>query len=241
MHMPLKAISALLSYPTVELQQAKVELLDALQEGNLLPADSIKAMETLINELAAGEIYTLQEVYVGLFDRSRTLSLNLFEHVHGESRDRGGAMVNLVENYRAAGFEPASSELPDHIPVLLEFLAMRPIDEAREVLADAAHILEVLQTRLTRRESIYAPVFAALLHISNATADQAAVAELLAIKDDDPDDLEALDEIWEESEVTFAPDPNAGCPQVRDMLAGMDTPRNAPPEIASATTPSAAE
>ncbi|MCF6317212.1 MAG: nitrate reductase molybdenum cofactor assembly chaperone [Marinosulfonomonas sp.] len=237
MHMPLKAISALLSYPTVELQQAKAELMEALQQGDLLGADNIKAMEVLIDALADGDIYTLQETYVGLFDRSRTLSLNLFEHVHGESRDRGGAMVDLVENYRAAGFEPATSELPDHIPVLLEFLAMRPIDEAREVLADAAHILEVLQTRLTRRESIYAPVFAALVHISEAVADKAAVAEMLAVKDDDPDDLEALDEVWEESEVTFAPDPAAGCPQVRDMLAGMDTPRNAPPQTTPETTP----
>jgi len=237
MHMPLKAISALLSYPTAELQQAKTELVEALQQGDLLDAKAVKAISVLIDEIAAGDIYELQETYVGLFDRSRTLSLNLFEHVHGESRDRGGAMVNLVENYRAAGFEPASSELPDHIPVLLEFLAMRPFGEAREVLADAAHILEVLQTRLTRRESIYAPVFAALLQISGAEADQAAVAELLAVKEDDPDDLEALDEVWEESEVTFAPDPNAGCPQVRDMLAGMDMPRNAPPT----TPPAAAE
>lgn len=237
MHMPLKAISALLSYPTVELQAAKAELVEALQQGDLLSADTVQEISVLIDTLAAGDIYALQETYVGLFDRSRTLSLNLFEHVHGESRDRGGAMVNLVENYRAAGFEPASSELPDHIPVLLEFLAMRPIGEAREVLADAAHIMEVLQTRLTRRESIYAPVFAALLQISQTKADQAAVSELLAVKDDDPDDLEALDEVWEESEVTFAPDPNAGCPQVRDMLAGMDTPRNAPPT----TPPTAAE
>lgn len=241
MHMPLKAISALLSYPTVELQGAKDELVEALQQGDLLTADVAQAVTVLIDAIATGDIYELQETYVGLFDRSRTLSLNLFEHVHGESRDRGGAMVNLVENYRAAGFEPASSELPDHIPVLLEFLAMRPFGEVREVLADAAHILEVLQTRLTRRESIYAPVFAALLQISGATADQEAVAELLAVKDDDPDDLEALDEVWEESEVTFGPDPNAGCPQVRDMLAGMDTPRNAPPIQQSTTPPTAAE
>ncbi len=237
MHMPLKAISALLSYPTAELQDAKDELIAALQQGDLLPAGSIAQMSALIDQIAAGDLYELQEIYVGLFDRSRTLSLNLFEHVHGDSRDRGPAMVDLVENYRAAGFEPASTELPDHIPVLLEFLAMRPIDEAREILADAAHILEALQTRLTRRESIYAPVFAALLHISGEVADKAALAEMLAIKDDDPDDLEALDAVWEESEVTFGPDPNAGCPQVRDMLATMDTPRNAPPE----TAPSAAE
>ncbi len=234
MHMPLKAISALLSYPTEELQAAKAELIEALGQGDLLPAELIKELSVLINEIATSDIYDLQETYVGLFDRSRSLSLNLFEHVHGDSRDRGPAMVDLVENYRAAGFEPASTELPDHIPVLLEFLAMRPIDEAREVLADAAHILEVLRTRLTRRESIYAPAFAALLHISGEQADQAAVAELLAIKEDDPDDLEALDEVWEESEVTFAPDPNAGCPQVRDILAQMDTPRNAPPETAPA-------
>ena len=232
MHMPLKAISALLSYPTAELQAAKDELNEALQQGNLLPADTIARLARLVDEIASGDLYDLQETYVALFDRSRTLSLNLFEHVHGESRDRGQAMVDLVETYRAAGFEPASTELPDHLPVLLEFLAMRPLEEAREILADTAHILDALQTRLNRRESIYAPAFGALVHIAGATADQEAVAELLSVKDDNPDDLEALDAVWEESEVTFAPDPNAGCPQVRDMLATMDTPRNTPPTAA---------
>ena len=229
MHMPLKAISALLSYPTEDLQQAGPELKAALQQRDLLPEATIAELGTLIDTLAKSDIYDIQETYVALFDRSKTLSLNLFEHVHGESRDRGGAMVDLVENYRAAGFEPETTELPDHLPVLLEFLAMRPIDEAREVLADAAHILEGIAVRLNRRESGYAPVFTALVHISGSKADKAALAELLAMKDDDPDDLEALDEIWEESEVTFAPDPNAGCPQVRDMLSQMDTPRNQPP------------
>ncbi len=229
MHMPIKAISALLSYPTEELQQAGGELKDALQQGNLLQEATIVELGMLIDTLASSDIYDLQETYVALFDRSKTLSLNLFEHVHGESRDRGGAMVDLVENYRAAGFEPQSSELPDHLPVLLEFLAMRPIEEAREVLADAAHILEGIAVRLNRRESGYAPLFTALAEISGAQADKTALAELLAVKDDDPDDLEALDEVWEESEVTFAPDPNAGCPQVRDMLSQMDTPRNQPP------------
>jgi len=232
MLMPLKAISALLSYPTAELQGASAELIEALQQDNLLPAANVAELSALINTIATSDIYDLQETYVALFDRSRTLSLNLFEHVHGESRDRGGAMVDLVENYRAAGFEPQSSELPDHLPVLLEFLALRPLGEAREVLADAAHILEGLQVRLNRRESQYAPVFAALLHISGAKADKAALAELLAVKDTDPEDLEALDEVWEESEVTFGPDPNAGCPQVRDMLSNMDTPRNQPPAAA---------
>ncbi len=229
MHMPIKAISALLSYPTEALMQAGPELKAALQQGDLLQEATIKELGALIDTISCSDIYDLQETYVALFDRSKTLSLNLFEHVHGESRDRGGAMVDLVENYRAAGFEPQSSELPDHLPVLLEFLAMRPIEEAREVLADAAHILEGIAVRLKRRESGYAPLFTALAEISGVEADKAALAELLAVKDDDPDDLEALDEVWEESEVTFAPDPNAGCPQVRDMLSQMDTPRNQPP------------
>jgi len=228
----LKAMSALLSYPSAELQDAACELITALGQDNLLEPRHVTDLTALIQEIADRDIYDMQERYVALFDRSRTLSLNLFEHVHGESRDRGGAMVNLLENYRAAGFEPDTSELPDHLPVLLEFLSMRPLDEVLEILADAAHILEVLQTRLTRRESNYATVFAALIHISGQTADKKAVAELLAIKDDDPNDLEALDAVWEETEVTFGPDPNAGCPQVRDMLAQMDTPRNAPPAAA---------
>ena len=232
MIMTYKAMSALLSYPTEELQSAKQEIMAALTSEGLLSSDLIADLDRLMDEIATADIYVAQERYVELFDRSRTLSLNLFEHVHGESRDRGGAMVDLVETYRAAGFEPATTELPDHLPVLLEFLSARPISEGKDILADTAHILKALHTRLTRRESGYAVVMAALLKLSGEKVDTAAVAELLETPDDDPNDLEALDAVWEESEVTFGPDPNAGCPQVRDMLAQMDTPRNAPPTAA---------
>ncbi|NHX27666.1 nitrate reductase molybdenum cofactor assembly chaperone, partial [Escherichia coli] len=186
-----------------------------------------------VDSLGSDDIYDLQERYVMLFDRSRTLSLNLFEHVHGESRDRGGAMVSLLETYREAGFEPATSELPDHLPVLLEFLSTRPFVEVQDTLADAAHIFEALNARLVRRESPYSAVFATLLQLSGATADQEAVAGLLDQPETDPDDLEALDAVWEESEVLFGPDPNAGCPQVRDMLARMDEPTNPKPGLAA--------
>ena len=190
-------------------------------------------MRPLVEALGGRDIYDLEEQYVMLFDRSRTLSLNLFEHVHGESRDRGGAMVSLLETYRDGGFDPVTSELPDHLPVLLEFLATRPFAEARETLADAAHIFEALNARLVRRESPYAAVFAGLLQLSGVKADTAAVAELLDQPEVAPDDLEALDEVWEESEVRFGPDPNAGCPQVRDMLARMDDPINPAPRHAA--------
>ena len=221
----LKALSLLLSYPTVELQQAMPEIGGVLASDTRLTAAARRDLRPLVAALEVGEIYDLEERFVMLFDRSRTLSLNLFEHVHGESRDRGGAMVSLLETYRAGGFEPATSELPDHLPVLLEYLATRPAAEAREMLADAAHILAALEARLARRDSPYAAVFAALVQLAGTTADGAAVAELLREPETDPQDLAALDAVWEEAEVVFGPDPNAGCPQVRDMLARMDAPR----------------
>ena len=149
-----KAISLILSYPTRELQHAMPEISAVLASDTRLTAAARRALRPLMEELGGRDIYALQETYVGLFDRSRTLSLNLFEHVHGESRDRGGAMVSLVEMYREAGFDPVTSELPDHLPMLLEFLSTRPFVEAQETLADAAHILEALNARLCRRQSV---------------------------------------------------------------------------------------
>lgn len=220
----IKALSLILSYPTRELQHAMPEIGAVLASDTRLTAAARRALRPLVEELAGRDIYDLEEQFVLLFDRSRTLSLNLFEHVHGESRDRGGAMVSLVETYRAGGFDPVTSELPDHLPVLLEFLSTRPLAEAKETLADAAHIFEALNARLVRRESPYSSVFLSLLQLGGLQADTEIVAEMLAQPDDDPTDLEALDEVWEESEVLFGPDPNAGCPQVRDMLSRMDTP-----------------
>lgn len=229
----LKALSLVLSYPTTDLQGAMSEIGGVLAADSRLTAAARRALRPLVDALGQDDIYDLEESYVVLFDRSRTLSLNLFEHVHGESRDRGSAMVSLVETYRSGGFEPATSELPDHLPVLLEFLATVPADEAADTLADAAHIFEALVERLTRRESLYAPVFSALIQLSGAKVNSNAVAELLEQPEDDPTDLEALDQVWEESEVVFGPDPNSGCPQVRDMLAKMDTPINPEPQIAA--------
>lgn len=223
----LKAFSLLLSYPTRDLQAAMPEIAGVLAADARLTAAARRALRPLMEEMRDRDIYDLEERYVLLFDRSRTLSLNLFEHLHGESRDRGGAMVSLMETYRDGGFEPVTSELPDHLPVLLEFLATQTADEAREVLCDAAHLLEALRQRLERRESCYAPLFAALGQLTGAEADTAAVSELLEEPEADPNDLEALDAVWEESEVRFGPDPDAGCPAGREILARMALPPGA--------------
>lgn len=226
----LKSLSLILSYPTRELQETIPEISGVLSSDQRLTTDLLDALRPLFDALQTRDIYDLEEQYVMLFDRSRALSLNLFEHVHGESRDRGGAMVSLLETYRAGGFEPATTELPDHLPVLLEFLATRPAGEAQPILADAAHIFEALNVRLNRRESSYGAVFATLKQLAgiggDACAHKAALAELLEQPDICPDDLDALDEVWEESEVRFGPDPNGGCPQAREMLAQMDVPIN---------------
>lgn len=229
----LKSLSLLLSYPTEDLQEAIPEIADVLAADPRLDGVTWKALCPLLDELGQSDIYEVEEHYVMLFDRSRTLSLNLFEHVHGESRDRGGAMVSLIGTYRDAGFEPASVELPDHLPVLLEFLSMRPASEAKEILADAAHIFEALKLRLTRRQSTYSAVFDALSQIAGVRPDSKAVAGLMEEPETDPNDLEKLDEVWEESEVLFGPDPNAGCPQARDMLAKIDQPTRAAPGAAA--------
>ncbi len=216
-----KALSALLTYPSRELQEAVPTIRTVLGE-ELLPDASVSALEPLLVSLEVGDIYDLQERYVLLFDRSRTLSLNLFEHIHGESRDRGGAMVDLLETYRSGGFDLAGTELPDHLPVLLEFLSMRPLAEARGILADAGHILVALAERLARRESVYAAVLEALVTLSAADSRTEEAQALLLQQDDNPEDLVALDAVWEEAQVTFGPDPNAGCPVSRDILTRMD-------------------
>ena len=223
-----KALSLLLTYPEAELKAAVPALRDVRLGEGLLGPHRIAALEPLLTALAEQDLYDLQETFVLLFDRSRSLSLNLFEHIHGESRDRGGAMVDLLETYRAGGFDLAGPELPDHLPVLLEYLSTRPLEEAQALLADAGHILVALAERLTRRQSAYAGVLEALVALAEVRSDTAEAAILLAEEIDNPEDLAALDAVWEEAQVTFAPDPNAGCPISRDILARMDvTPRTA--------------
>ncbi len=217
-----KALSLLLSYPTAALQEA-IRAVEAVLPGEgLLGPKRMQMLAPILAELRDRDLYDLEERYVLLFDRSRTLSLHLFEHIHGESRDRGGAMVDLLDMYRAGGFDLGGSELPDHLPVLLEFLSTRPLAEARAILTDAGHILVALGERLIRRETPYAALLEALVALAEADPQTTEVETLLSIKDDDPEDLAALDAVWAEAQVTFGPDPNAGCPVSRDLLARMD-------------------
>src|SRR5690606_12383890 len=113
----LKTLSALLTYPTAELQAAVPAMRTALDRESVVPRATRDRIALLLDAIAAGDIYDIQERYVLLFDRTRSLSLHLFEHVHGESRDRGQAMVDLAQLYEKHGLAPSTSELPDFIPL----------------------------------------------------------------------------------------------------------------------------
>jgi nitrate reductase delta subunit len=206
-----KASSALLSYPTAELQQAADELRAALSADKLLPAAIAAQLEHLIDEIAAGDLYDLQERYVLLFDRTRSLSLHLFEHVHGESRDRGQAMIDLKSLYARHGLDIAATELPDFLPLFLEFLSTRPLPEARDLLGQPVHILSALAERLRKRRSAYAAGFRALVAHAAAKPKDDEISALLKAPDPDATDLAALDAAWEDEPVSFGPGAGDSC------------------------------
>lgn len=211
MNKTFKALSALLTYPSSELRQAAGEIGEVLAREEMIPARIRDQLRALLDELAGWDLYDLQERYVLLFDRTRSLSLHLFEHVHGESRDRGQAMIDLMTQYEKAGLQINTGELPDFLPLFLEFLAMRPIKEACETLGQPAHIFAALAERLRKRQSPYEAVFRALIALSAAKPKEEEISALLQLPDPDATDLAALDAAWEDEPVSFGPGSGDGC------------------------------
>lgn len=179
-------LSALLSYPDDVLR----EDLPILDEA-LSPAARVRLAPIFDFLEQPCDVIDLQEEYVATFDRRAAHSLHLFEHVHGESRDRGQAMVDLREEYIRLGLEPATTELPDYVPLFLEFLGQLPADAAEEMLGDAIHVLARLGGKLTQAGSPYACV----------------LLELLTLTDVQPEELpEPPEGAMEEAMVTFGPE-----------------------------------
>jgi nitrate reductase delta subunit len=227
----LKAFSALLNYPSRELVAAIPEIRSVLAEEAVVdPA----ALEPLLRMLEEADLYDAQERYVMLFDRTRSLSLHLFEHVHGESRDRGQAMVDLKSVYEAAGFTIEGTELPDFVPLFLEYCSLLPAQEARVVLADPAHVMTVLGERLRKRETPYAVVFEALVALAAAKPAPEVFEAIVPETEQDPDDLAALDAAWEEEEVRFGPGAGADC-GVENLAAKLRQAKRPAPGLGVAT------
>ncbi|ELY2590848.1 nitrate reductase molybdenum cofactor assembly chaperone [Cronobacter sakazakii] len=205
----LLIISRLLEYPDAALWQHQQELFDALTETQHLSLQNAHHLGVFIRDLLQDDLLDAQAAYGELFDRGRATSLLLFEHVHGESRDRGQAMVDLLAQYERAGLMLDSRELPDYLPLYLEYLAQRPAHEAIDGLRDIAPILALLGARLKQRESRYAVLFDLLIALSDTQVDTHKVSEKISdeARDDTP---QALDAVWEEEQVKFFADQGCG-------------------------------
>ena len=201
MRLTLRTLAALLSYPSDDLRAHVPDLRAALSEEAILPRSARERLGPLLDRLERDELLDSQAAFTDLFDRSRALSLHLFEHVHGDSRERGQAMLDLSEQYMQQGLLLDTSELPDHLPVFLEYASCLPRGEARETLTQPAHVMAALEQRLRERGSDYAAVFAAILALSAAPPDEEALEALR--KKTPSDDPARIDEEWEEKAVTF--------------------------------------
>ena len=180
----LRALAILLNYPDATLRSHLPEIKQAILDDAALPRSRSDEIEQLIANLSRNNGLMAEEKYVEIFDRGRGTSLHLFEHVHGDSRDRGPAMVDLLENYEQAGLYLEAGELPDFLPVVLEYASTQPPAESKAFLAEFAHILRVIFSALLRRESPYASVLAGLLTLAGEKVQAVTIPDEVDIDDD---------------------------------------------------------
>jgi len=194
-----KILGLLLAYPKEDLHSHMGELKTALEADDLLPAKVQKPLFAFMDDLAAQDLMQVQEEYVSLFDRGRTLSLYLFEHIHGESRDRGQAMVDLTDHYKARGFLLAANELPDYLPLFLEFLSQIDPAESQELLGETIHIIAGVGAKLKAKKSGYQHIYKALEALTTVKVDEEFLAQAASEANKEDTSLEALDKEWEET------------------------------------------
>lgn len=203
----LSLIGKFIDYPTQELVDAAEDVVQFIANDNSLSSDDKQDLIKFFDDRMAMDILDWQSDYDALFERGRSLSLLLFEHIHGESRDRGQAMIDLIAQYKEAGLQLDQKELPDYIPLFLEFLSTQGDENAQGWLQDVSHILAVLKVRLEQRDSDYECLFKALVSLSGAPVVYDELWD--QVKGEKRDDTkEAIDKVWEEEMVKFGGDAN---------------------------------
>ena len=217
----LRALAHLLTYPDAALRQVLPEIEAALQQEAALSADHRAGLMALTQTLQKTDPLEVEGDYVDLFDRGRATSLHLFEHVHGDSRDRGPAMIDLLQTYEQGGLylDPARTdgELPDHLPVVLEFASTLAPQACRDFIGEFAHILNSVHDALNHRQSPYAAALAAVL----ALGSQALVVRPLVAEP-------AMDDSWAE------PEAFAGCSSPGQQKPGQSQPIHFMPRAGAA-------
>ena len=204
MTLTLRVLAHLLSYPDASLREHLPQMRDALHTERALSASRLAELDGLIKRLISDPALDTEAAFVELFDRGRGTALHLFEHVHGDSRDRGPAMVDLIKTYEQAGLYMSPDELPDHLTVVLEYASTQPPAAASAFLGEISHILQVIFGALSKRESAYASVLAAVIELAGEKAPAVRFSALagkvdkvdaaLAAAEAEP----SLDESWEE-------------------------------------------
>ena len=193
-----KVLSLLLSYPNDELQKFLLQVEEELREESLLQEDKITEIVKFCIRFNQLDLTNWQEEYVQLFDYSRSVSLHIFEHIKGDSRDRGQAMVNLMEFYKESGMHLIAKELPDYIPAFLEFLSTLSINKSAELLGETVNIMDKINEALSDSKNPYSSIFKAVITLSAKQPDKAITRAM--IKNEKPLDLDAE---YEEEPVTF--------------------------------------
>ncbi len=193
-----KILSLLLSYPSEELQKFLLEAEKELKDESLLHEDRIAEIAQFCKRFNKLDITDWQGEYVQLFDYSRSVSLHIFEHIKGDSRDRGQAMVNLMEFYKEKGMHLTAKELPDYIPAFLEFLSTLSVTKSAELLGETVNIMDKINEALSESKNPYSSIFKAIISLSAKQPDKAITRAM--IKNEKPMDLDAE---YEEEPVTF--------------------------------------
>ena len=162
----LRVLAALLAYPDAQMRSHIPEMRELIDAEAAVSPSRRAELDTLMDSLHRADPLEVEAAYVEMFDRGRATSLHLFEHVHGDSRERGPALIDLGETYAKAGLILTSMELPDYLPAVLEFVSTQPPREARAFLGEIVHILNALFGALCKRDSAYASVVGALIELA---------------------------------------------------------------------------
>lgn len=160
-------LSRLLDYPDESLRAAIAaefgpspaeDAVRRVDAGGLLSAAERAELAAFIERVCAADPTELKADYVKTFDLTPEHSLHITHHIFGEERTRGPALIDLAEYYRSYGLTGVEGELPDYLPLMLEFAAQLSADEAQVFLGDVAKVLDVLAANLEKSASPYAPL-----------------------------------------------------------------------------------
>ena len=199
----IKALGVLLLYPEDAIIEALYELRQVIEKEPLLSPEQTAAVVHCIEAMRSQRLLALPEQHVQLFDNSPKHALYLFQHLYGDSPDRGPAMADLIEMYRDHGYQPMANDLPDYLPLYCEFAAQFEEQEARALLGRALPVLELIALRLEQQGSAYSGVFSALGSLAIADEETEAVAQLLKVQARNSKTEQTLDEAWQERPVSF--------------------------------------